>query len=68
MLGPNGDATAPSPKQQQAGLDYQYYGTYMLRQRCEDFVSAMGTAVSAHEGWRDIGDAGVASAKNHVER
>jgi len=65
ILGPNGDATPP-PKQQV--LEYRFYGTYMLQQRCADFFEEMERMMSKHVSWQDIGDAGVISARNNFEK
>jgi hypothetical protein len=65
ILGPNGDATPP-PKQQV--LEYRFYGTYMLQERCADFFEDMEKRMARHVSWQDIGDAGVISARNNIEK
>lgn len=67
VLGPNGDATPPQ-KQQQASLEYQFYGTHMLARRCGDFFEVMMKTLAAHPAWGDLGEAGLASGRNHLEK
>ena len=66
VLGPNGDTTPP--QKHQTNLEYQFYGTHMLPRRCGDFFEVMEKSLSTHVAWRDLGDAGLLSARNHIEK
>ena len=68
VLGPNGNGTEPKTKQQLASLEYRFYGTHMLQERCADFFRAMEKAMSTHAAWRGIGETGLMSARNNLEK
>lgn len=66
ILGPYGNATPP--QKSHASLEYQFYGTYMLRRRCADFFEVTEKVISASAAWSDLGEAGLLSARNHIEK
>ena len=51
-----------------ADLPYRFYGTHMLQARCADFFEAMEKAMSTHAAWGSIGENGLLSCRNNLEK
>ena len=65
ILGPNGDGSPPGRNQ---SVDYDFYGSHMLQRRCELFFKEMETKMSVHVSWKDLGEGGLTSARNNLEK
>lgn len=69
ILGPNGDGTPPPPMVKGVStVDYEFYGSREIKDRCAGFGYHMECTFETHPAWRDIGDPGLISARNGLEK
>ncbi|GMH80019.1 hypothetical protein TrST_g2824 [Triparma strigata] len=66
ILGPNGDGTPP-PKNAPS-VDYEFYGSREIKDRCAGFGYHMECTFETHPAWKEVGDAGLSSARNCLEK
>jgi len=69
ILGPNGDGTPPPPMVKGVStVDYEFYGSREVKDRCAGFGYHMECTFETHPAWKEIGDAGLISARNGLEK
>ncbi|GMH55985.1 hypothetical protein TL16_g02033 [Triparma laevis f. inornata] len=66
ILGPNGDGTPP-PKNAPS-VDYEFYGSREIKDRCAGFGYHMECTFETHPAWKEVGEPGLSSARNCLEK